>query len=60
MFIALDGLRFENNFDMNANPLYGMTAYSPIRDADIKPALKDVNSKNLIDVKLNLGLNAGV
>jgi hypothetical protein len=59
IFIALDGLRFENNFDMDANPLYGMTAYSPIKNIDGEPALKDVNSKNLIDIKINLGLTAG-
>lgn len=59
MFIALDGLRFENNFDMAANPLYGMTAYSPVKDLNSKPALKDTNSKNLIDIKLNLGLSVG-
>jgi hypothetical protein len=59
MFVALDGLRFENNFDTAANPLYGMTTYSPVKDSNSKPALKDTNSKNLIDVKLNLGLNVG-
>lgn len=59
MFVALDGLRFENNFDMAANPLYGMTAYSPVKDSNSKPALKDTNSKNLIDIKLNLGLSVG-
>ena len=57
-FIALDGLRFENNFDMAANPLYGMTAYSPVKDSSNKPALKDTNSKNLIDLKINMAVGA--
>jgi hypothetical protein len=59
MFIALDGLRFENNFDMTANPLYGMTAYSPISTATNTTVFKDANSKNLLDMKLNLDLNVG-
>jgi hypothetical protein len=57
-FVALDGLRFENNFDMAANPLYGMTAYSPVKDSSNKPALKDTNSKNLIDLKINMAVGA--
>jgi hypothetical protein len=57
MFIALDGLRFENNFDLAANPLYGMTAYSPIRSETDTTVLKGANSKNLLDIKLNLDLN---
>jgi len=59
MFIVLDGLRFENNFDMTANPLYGMTVYSPIQSDTNTTILKDANSKNLLDVKINLDLNVG-
>lgn len=59
VFVALDGIRFENNFDMNANPLYGMTAYSPIKSATDATVEKSPNSKNLLDVKLNLDLNVG-
>jgi len=59
IFVALDGLRFENNFDMTANPLYGMTAYSPISTSTNTTVFKDANSKNLLDMKLNLDLNVG-
>jgi hypothetical protein len=59
MFVALDGLRFENNFDMTANPLYGMTAYSPISSSTNTTILKDANSKNLLDMKLTLDLGMG-
>jgi len=59
MFVALDGLRFENNFDVTANPLYGMTAYSPVTTATGTTVFKDANSKNLLDIKLNLDLSVG-
>jgi hypothetical protein len=58
-FIALDGLRFENNFDMTANPLYGMTAYSPISSSTNTTIFKDANSKNLLDMKIVLDIGMG-
>lgn len=57
-YVVLDGLRFENNFDRDANPLYGTTAYSIVRESG-KPVLKEINSKNILDVKLNIDLGTG-
>lgn len=53
-YVVLDGLRFENIFDMNANPVYGLTAYSPFYTADYKPRLKDANTSNLIEIEVDL------
>lgn len=57
-YIALDGLRFENNRDRENNPIYGMVAYSPVQDSvTADPVLKEVNSANIFEVKFNLELD---
>jgi glycosyltransferase involved in cell wall biosynthesis len=59
--IAIDGLRFENNFDNIANPLYGMVAYSPIYNfvtPDYLPVLKEENSKNLVEIQFEKEITA--
>jgi len=60
--VAIDGLRFENNFDNIANPLYGMVAYSPIYSVvstDYLPVLKEENSKNLVEINFDIELGDG-
>jgi hypothetical protein len=60
--VAIDGLRFENNFDNIANPLYGMVAYSPIYNfvtPDYLPILKEENSKNLVEINFDIELGDG-
>ena len=59
-YVALDGLRFENNRDRENNPIYGMVSYSPVQDELNKPVLKEVNSANIFEAKFNLDLNVGV
>jgi hypothetical protein len=56
-YVVLDGLRFENVFDMTANPTYGLTAMSPfytVVSADYKPKLKDENTSNIIEIEIEL------
>ena len=53
-YVILDGFRFENIFDMNANPIYGLTSYSPFYTIDYKPKLKDSNTSNLIEIEFDL------
>jgi hypothetical protein len=60
-FVILDGLRFNNLSDMNANPLYGMTSYSPFYQgsgASIKPVLKDSNTNNIIEIEFDIELGS--
>lgn len=60
-FVILDGLRFNNLSDMNANPLYGMTSYSPFYGGsgeNIKPVLKDANTNNIIEVEFDIELGS--
>lgn len=60
--VAIDGLRFENNFDNIANPLYGMVAYSPIYKfvtPNYLPVLKEENSKNLVEINFDIELGDG-
>ncbi len=59
-FIALDGLRFENNRDRENNPIYGMVSYSPVQDDNNDPALKETNSANIFEARFNLELDAEV
>jgi hypothetical protein len=54
-YVILDGLRFENIFDMTANPTYGLTAMSPfytVVNTDYKPKLKDENTSNIIEIEV--------
>jgi hypothetical protein len=60
-FVILDGLRFNNLSDMNANPLYGMTSYSPFYQGsgeNIKPVLKEENTNNIIEVEFDIELGS--
>jgi hypothetical protein len=57
-YIALDGLRFENKTSLIANPLYGLVAYSPVKNdiVGVTPATggpieKSINSNNMIEFR---------
>jgi hypothetical protein len=46
---------------MNANPLYGMTSYSPFYQGsgeNIKPVLKDSNTNNIIEIEFDIELGS--
>jgi len=54
-FVFLDGIRFENL--SSNNPLYGMTAYSIVRDASVVPpaaVISDAGEPGYIEFRLNL------
>lgn len=57
-YVAVDGVRLENKTSIN--PLYGLTAYSPIInvDADDNPVtiVKQPNTSNLIEFRFNVGV----
>ena len=48
-YIALDALRLENKSSLN--PLYGLTGYSIIRNADKLPIIKSPNTSNYIEFR---------
>ena len=56
-YLILDAMRFENSSAIDANPLYGMTAYSAIKN-EIEavagvgvPIVKESNSVNLVEFR---------
>jgi len=51
-YIALDGLRFENL--TSTSPLYGMTGYSVISNADASTVVKESNSSNMVEFRFGL------
>lgn len=56
-FVALDGLRIENK--TTANPLYGLTAYTAVKNSQTTnayPITKDANSSNLIEFRLSMDI----
>ena len=58
-YVMLDGVRFENVLLDNpktGNPLYGLTAYSPINFENKSLLFKNTNSKNYIEFNFNIGL----
>lgn len=61
--IALDGLRFENKSSLDYSPLYGLVAYSvvknnvpgvPSNSTDSYPIEKNPNSNNLVEFRFGL------
>lgn len=60
-YVAIDALRFENISALDLNPLYGMTAYSPIKNENPEvagygvPITKESNSVNLVEFRFGLG-----
>lgn len=51
-YVALDGMRFENL--TSTSPLYGMTGYSVIRNANATTISKESNSSNMVEFRFGL------
>ena len=53
-YVALEGLRIEN---VNTqNPLYKMTGYSVVRNANGYPIIKSQNTNSFVEFRFNLGV----
>jgi hypothetical protein len=52
--IILDAIRFDNV--SNNNPLYGLTAYTVVKNSSAMPLIKNLNSSNLIEFRIPLGI----
>jgi hypothetical protein len=48
-YVCLDAIRLENN--SSANPLYGMTGYSVIKNTNAEPIIKLANTTNYIEFR---------
>lgn len=53
-YIALDALRLENI--ATTNPLYGLTGYSVIKNADAETIVKSPNTSNYIEFRFSVGV----
>jgi|LakMenEpi03Aug12_release.lakeMendotaPanAssembly.Ray.scaffolds.fasta_scaffold06115_7 hypothetical protein len=53
-YIALDALRLENI--ATTNPLYGLTGYSVVKDADAETIVKSPNTSNYIEFRFSVGV----
>ena len=53
-YLCLDGIRIENT--STANPIYGMTGYSVIKNAGSLPIIKAPNTTNYIEFRFGLGI----
>ncbi len=51
-YVCLDAIRLENN--STANPLYGMTGYSVIKNTGAQPIIKLANTTNYIEFRFAL------
>jgi hypothetical protein len=54
-YIAYDGLRLENTTDIN--PLYALTGYSAIQNAEGHPIIKRQNTSNFVEFRFGFQLN---
>ena len=54
-YIALDALRLENV--SSTNPLYGMTGYSVVKNADASTIIKSPNTSNYIEFRFSVGVS---
>lgn len=54
-YLALEGLRIENV--STENPLYKMTGYSVVKNANGYPIIKTQNTNSFIDFRFNLGVS---
>jgi hypothetical protein len=57
-YVALDAMRLENI--ATANPLYGLTGYSVIQNADASTIVKSPNTSNYIEFRFTLDVSGGV
>ena len=53
-YIGLDAIRIENV--TTQNPLYGLTAYTVVKNADEQPILKASNTNNYIEYRMSVGV----
>jgi hypothetical protein len=51
---VFDGLRLESS--VNNNPLYALTAYTIVNNASLEKIIKNANSKDLINFRIDLGI----
>jgi hypothetical protein len=51
VYVVFDALRLENIAATNANPLYGLTGYTIIKDPDMQPVLKESNTSNFVEFR---------
>jgi len=54
-YVALDALRLENI--ATVNPLYGLTGYSVIQNADASPIIKSPNTSNYIEFRFSVDVS---
>jgi hypothetical protein len=57
-YVALDSLRLENI--ATVNPLYGLTGYSVIQNADASPIIKNPNTNNYIEFRFSVDVSGGI
>jgi len=53
-YIGLDAIRIDNT--QTQNPLYGLTAYTVVKNADEQPILKASNTNNYIEYRMSVGV----
>jgi hypothetical protein len=53
-YVALDAMRLENI--ATVNPLYGLTGYSVIKNADAETIIKSPNTSNYIEFRFSVGV----
>lgn len=53
-YVALDAMRLENV--ATVNPLYGLTGYSIIRNADAESIVKSPNTSNYVEFRFSIGV----
>jgi hypothetical protein len=53
-YVALDAIRVDNV--TTQNPLYGLVAYTTVKNASEQPILKGPNTNNYIEFRMALGV----
>jgi hypothetical protein len=53
-FVCLDAARLESL--SSQNPLYGLSGYTVIKNADARPIVKSANTTNFIEFRFNVGV----
>ena len=53
-YVCLDAARLESL--SSQNPLYGLSGYTVIKNADARPIVKSANTTNFIEFRFNVGI----
>lgn len=53
-YVALDAIRIDNV--TTQNPLYGLVAYTTVKNLDAQPILKATNTNNYVEFRLTIGV----